>query len=181
MAGTFFAHPEPVVDDLTEESTELGGGLKPFTREDKRLCGFLYLRPNRRVAARSASSAVRCSTPSSVWKWSPPDSCARGPLPRVLVRERREPAYEIDPGPDRGRPGEALPLYQRALTIVEADYGPDHLVLATRLSDLAGALRDLDRMSEALPLYQRALAIAEVGYGPRTPDLSADTPSSCSL
>ncbi len=45
--GTFFVHPEPVVDDLTEESTELGGGLKPFTREDKRLCGFLYLRPNR--------------------------------------------------------------------------------------------------------------------------------------
>lgn len=45
--GTFFAHPERATDDLTEESTELGAGLKVFTREDKRLCGFLYLRPNR--------------------------------------------------------------------------------------------------------------------------------------
>ncbi|MFJ6167263.1 ATP-dependent nuclease [Micromonospora orduensis] len=45
--ATFFAHPEPIPDDLTEETVELGGGLKPFTREDKRLCGFLYLRPNR--------------------------------------------------------------------------------------------------------------------------------------
>lgn len=45
--ATFFAHPELVPDDLTEEAAELGGGLKPFTREDKRLCGFLYLRPNR--------------------------------------------------------------------------------------------------------------------------------------
>jgi putative ATP-dependent endonuclease of the OLD family len=45
--GTFFAHPELVADDLTEELVGLGAGLKPFTREDKRLCGFLYLRPNR--------------------------------------------------------------------------------------------------------------------------------------
>ncbi len=45
--ATFFAHPELVADDLTEESVGLGAGLKPFTRGDKRLCGFLYLRPNR--------------------------------------------------------------------------------------------------------------------------------------
>lgn len=47
FGGTYFAHPESVPDDLTEESTELGAGLRPFTREDKRHCGFLYLRPNR--------------------------------------------------------------------------------------------------------------------------------------
>jgi putative ATP-dependent endonuclease of OLD family len=45
--GTYFAHPEPVADDLTEVSAELGAGLVPFKREDKRLCGFLYLRPTR--------------------------------------------------------------------------------------------------------------------------------------
>lgn len=45
--GTFFAHPERVVDDFTELSVGLGAGLAPFTRDDKRLCGFLYLRPNR--------------------------------------------------------------------------------------------------------------------------------------
>jgi putative ATP-dependent endonuclease of OLD family len=45
--ATFFAHPELLADDLTEETVALGSGLKSFTREDKRLCGFLYLRPNR--------------------------------------------------------------------------------------------------------------------------------------
>lgn len=45
--GTFFAHPEVVADDLTGESGHLGAGLKPFTRDDKWLCGFLYLRAHR--------------------------------------------------------------------------------------------------------------------------------------
>lgn len=47
VGGTYFAHPTAVPDDLTEESAELGAGMVPFKREDKRLCGFLYLRPNR--------------------------------------------------------------------------------------------------------------------------------------
>ncbi|MFF2165478.1 ATP-dependent endonuclease [Streptomyces sp. NPDC058175] len=47
FGGTFFAHPESVPDGLAEEAAELGAGLRPFTREDKRHCGFLYLRPNR--------------------------------------------------------------------------------------------------------------------------------------
>ncbi|MGW4935147.1 ATP-dependent nuclease [Streptomyces sp. NPDC004166] len=47
FGGTYFAHPESVPDDLAEEGAALGGGLVPFTREDKRHCGFLYLRPNR--------------------------------------------------------------------------------------------------------------------------------------
>lgn len=47
VGGTFFAHPEVVTDDLTGESEQLGAGLKPFTRDDKWLCGFLYLRANR--------------------------------------------------------------------------------------------------------------------------------------
>jgi putative ATP-dependent endonuclease of OLD family len=45
--GTFFAHPEPVIDDLGGESPELGAGRRVFSREDKRHCGYLYLRPNR--------------------------------------------------------------------------------------------------------------------------------------
>ncbi|MFI9623160.1 ATP-dependent nuclease [[Kitasatospora] papulosa] len=47
FGGTFFAHPAKTQDTLGEESSELGAGLRPFTREDKRHCGFLYLRPNR--------------------------------------------------------------------------------------------------------------------------------------
>ncbi|MCD5316148.1 ATP-dependent nuclease [Kineosporia babensis] len=45
--GTFFTHPTPVADDLTDEYSGLGSGLKSFTREDKRMVGFLYLRTNR--------------------------------------------------------------------------------------------------------------------------------------
>ncbi|MEV8628584.1 AAA family ATPase [Streptomyces sp. NPDC051079] len=47
FGGSFFAHPENVPDGLTEETSTLGTGLQAFTREDKRHCGFLYLRPNR--------------------------------------------------------------------------------------------------------------------------------------
>lgn len=47
VGGTFFAHPESVPDGLDGEEAGLGAGLKSFTREDKRHCGFLYLRPNR--------------------------------------------------------------------------------------------------------------------------------------
>jgi putative ATP-dependent endonuclease of OLD family len=45
--GTYFAHPEPVIDDLSMEDEQLGGGRRIFSREDKRHCGYLYLRPNR--------------------------------------------------------------------------------------------------------------------------------------
>lgn len=47
IGGTFFGHPENVSDGLDGEESGLGTGLKSFTREDKRHCGFLYLRPNR--------------------------------------------------------------------------------------------------------------------------------------
>lgn len=43
--NTFFAYPQRPEGDF--ESGELGGGLAPFRRDDKRYCGYLYLRPNR--------------------------------------------------------------------------------------------------------------------------------------
>lgn len=45
--ATFFAHPALLADDLTDEYVGLSASMKSFTREDKRLCGFLYLRPHR--------------------------------------------------------------------------------------------------------------------------------------
>jgi putative ATP-dependent endonuclease of OLD family len=45
--GTFFAHPEPAGEDFADGPANLGVGLSTFSREDKRHCGFLYLRPNR--------------------------------------------------------------------------------------------------------------------------------------
>jgi putative ATP-dependent endonuclease of the OLD family len=43
--NTFFAHPQRAEGDYDPE--ELGGALAPFRRDDKRYCGYLYLRPNR--------------------------------------------------------------------------------------------------------------------------------------
>lgn len=52
--ATFFMSPEPVIDDLVLDEEILGGGRSAFTREDKRHCGYLYLRPNR-TGARALS------------------------------------------------------------------------------------------------------------------------------
>jgi hypothetical protein len=41
------------------------------------------------------------------------------------------------------RPSEARPLFERALRIDEASYGPDHPIVAMRLNNLALLLRDL--------------------------------------
>jgi hypothetical protein len=73
---------------------------------------------------------------------------------------------------EHGQPAAALPLFQRALAIAEAVYGPDHPVVSTDLNNLASALRDLGRAGEALPLFQRALAIAEAVYGPDHPSVA---------
>jgi putative ATP-dependent endonuclease of OLD family len=46
-AGTFFAYPQALADPFGDGEAQLGAGLKPFKREDKRMCGFIYLRANR--------------------------------------------------------------------------------------------------------------------------------------
>jgi putative ATP-dependent endonuclease of OLD family len=45
VGNTFFAHPRR--PEAEADPGELGGGLAQFRRDDKRYCGFLYLRPNR--------------------------------------------------------------------------------------------------------------------------------------
>lgn len=56
--NTFFAHPEPILDDLSLESDDLGQGRRVFGRDDKRYCGYLYLRTNR-TGARAMSFSAR--------------------------------------------------------------------------------------------------------------------------
>jgi putative ATP-dependent endonuclease of OLD family len=54
VADTFFAHPEPILDELDDdEKASLGQGRRVFTRADKRRCGFIYLR-----ALRTGSRAL---------------------------------------------------------------------------------------------------------------------------
>lgn len=54
IGNTFFAHPHGEVDEADEEAAFLGAGLRKFTREHKRLCGFLFLR-TLRTGARALS------------------------------------------------------------------------------------------------------------------------------
>ncbi len=75
---------------------------------------------------------------------------------------------------EHGRPAAALPLFERALAIDEAVYGPDHPDVAADLNNQAEALRTLGRATDALPLYARALAIDEAVYGPDHPDVARD-------
>ncbi len=44
IGNTFFAHPQDAVQVDDDAEAKLGAGLRPFTREHKRLCGFLFLR-----------------------------------------------------------------------------------------------------------------------------------------
>ena len=71
---------------------------------------------------------------------------------------------------DQGAYDKALPLYQRALQIVEKVLGPEHPRTATSLNNLALQYKTLGAYDQALPLYQRALAIREKALGPEHPD-----------
>jgi tetratricopeptide (TPR) repeat protein len=62
---------------------------------------------------------------------------------------------------DLGQQQDARPLYERALAIDEAAYGPDHPTVATNLNNLATVLRDLGQPQDARPLDERARTIAE--------------------
>jgi tetratricopeptide (TPR) repeat protein len=70
------------------------------------------------------------------------------------------------------RLAEARPLAERALTITEAAYGPDHPTVAIRLNNLAIILQDLGQAAEARPLAERVLTIDEAAYGPDHPDVA---------
>jgi hypothetical protein len=64
---------------------------------------------------------------------------------------------------------EALPLYERALAIREAQLGPEHPGTAASLNHLAGLHQAMGNHAKALPLHERALAIREAQLGPEHP------------
>ena len=70
---------------------------------------------------------------------------------------------------DMGQPGEARPLLQRALVILEGTYGGEHPIVATSLTNLALVLKDLNQFAEAKPLLVRANRIAEKTLPPSHP------------
>ena len=61
---------------------------------------------------------------------------------------------------------EAITLAQRALAIMEARHGRDHLRTARFLNNYAAALGNARRYAESRPYLERALAVLERAYGP---------------
>ena len=70
--------------------------------------------------------------------------------------------------------GEAEPLMRRALEIDEKSYGADHPSVAIRLNNLAGLLKEANRLREAEPLMRRALKIDEKSFGADHPNVAID-------
>jgi Tfp pilus assembly protein PilF len=68
-----------------------------------------------------------------------------------------------------GEPDLAVELYERALGIKEAVYGPDHPRVAGTLNNLAVARQELGEHAVANELFERALRMAEAAYGPDDP------------
>jgi tetratricopeptide (TPR) repeat protein len=65
---------------------------------------------------------------------------------------------------------QAKALHQRALSIREAEFGPDHPDTAHSLTNLASVLVDQGDLDGAIPLYERALSIRETRVGADHPD-----------
>jgi len=74
----------------------------------------------------------------------------------------------------RAQFAEAKEMYERALAIGEATYGPDHTQVAIYVNNLGGVLKALGDMEGAKKMYERALAIDEAAYGPDHPDVAID-------
>ena len=70
---------------------------------------------------------------------------------------------------ERGRYAEARALWERALTIFERAFGPDHADVAMILSNLGAAYASQGRYAEVQALLERALAIQERALGPDHP------------
>ena len=70
---------------------------------------------------------------------------------------------------EAGRYEQAIPLWRKALELVEREFGLDHPTTATLLNNLAELYSAQGRYAEAEPLYQRALAVWEKALGPNDP------------
>ena len=67
---------------------------------------------------------------------------------------------------------QAVPYFERCLTLSEQRFGPNHPDVATSLNNLAGLYRAQGKYGEAEPLYRRSLAIWEKQLGENHPDVA---------
>src|SRR5258708_655432 len=143
--NTFFASPQRPEGDYNP--ADLGGGLAPFRRDDKRYCGFLYLRPNR-TGNRALSFRPRVAD-----RHDRPAGVGQG---RLAMDQRAGRARQHRPGRDHPRvrgdpqpaagPGAAVPVGARGRHGGRrAPVGPDPRAPARRPAPVhrypAGAIR----------------------------------------
>jgi tetratricopeptide (TPR) repeat protein len=115
-------------------------------------------------------------------------------LPHALEGARHREVWQVETGEaglllyhtswylrQRARYAEALPLYQRALSIREQVLGPDHPDVAFPLYGLARVYLLLERYEAALPVFERALSLDEQALGPDHPSVAFDLNSLADL
>ncbi|MBI3734026.1 MAG: tetratricopeptide repeat protein [Chloroflexi bacterium] len=68
---------------------------------------------------------------------------------------------------------EAKEVFERALKMGEAAYGPQHPTVAIRVNNLGSVLRALGDLAGAKAAFERALTVAEAAYGPAHPTVAA--------
>jgi tetratricopeptide (TPR) repeat protein len=70
----------------------------------------------------------------------------------------------------RGKPGEAIPLFEDTLAGRKVKLGPDHPHTLATMDNLADAYRTAGRLSDALPLFQETVARMTEKLGADHPD-----------
>jgi serine/threonine protein kinase len=71
---------------------------------------------------------------------------------------------------ERGKPVEAIPLFEDTLAGRKARLGPDHPHTLATMDNLANAYRTAGRLTDALPLFQETVARMTEKLGPTHPD-----------
>jgi hypothetical protein len=72
----------------------------------------------------------------------------------------------------RGRQREARPVAERALTVTQQVFGPDHPETAIPHNNLGLVLRDLGDLAEARAEHERGIQIGKTTVGPDHPDMA---------
>jgi len=65
-----------------------------------------------------------------------------------------------------GRPADARPIFERAVSVRKAELGPDSPLLVGALTGLAESHLRLGRLDEAVAVYRQALLKTELAFGP---------------
>jgi tetratricopeptide (TPR) repeat protein len=99
------------------------------------------------------------SSPGHQLPVSPTPATTNAPVFATTIDNQAEPPMETNLLAETER------NYRRALAIDERSLGPDHILVANRIIDLAVLLHNTNRLAEAEPLYRRALEISEKNLG----------------